>query len=435
MAQGSEAVVRNLALLGTAAVVAGAGIGFVGGAFRWVLHQFDLLRGQLADWAHGVPGGVLVVVAVAAAATALAVALVRLSPRSAGSGIGQVEAIYHQEIVPPPYSVIPVRFAGGALAIGSGLVLGREGPTIHMGSAIGLAIGRAAKMGADDLRSMQMALSGAGLAVAFNAPIGGALFVFEEVSRTFRWRLVIPTLISVAVAIGCARLIIGSRPDFAVGPVPEPPLYTLPLFAVFGVLVGLLGAGYNAVLMRVLAVADSLHRLPGTVRGAIIGAAVGLVLFVDPLAVGGGDALSQALLAGQSFALPALLGYLVIRFAAGPLSYAAGAPGGLFAPLLALGALAGVLFADATSWLVPGAGAQFSIAMAIVGMSTMFAATVRAPFTGIMLIIEMTAITSVTVPMLVAGGAAVLAAMAVHSPPVYDSLRERFLRSNPGLRI
>ncbi len=106
MAQGSEAVVRNLAVLGTAAVIAGAGIGFVGGAFRWVLHEFDLLRGGLADWASGVPGGVLAVMAVTAAAAALAVALVRLSPRSAGSGIGQVEAIYHQQIVPPPYSVM-----------------------------------------------------------------------------------------------------------------------------------------------------------------------------------------------------------------------------------------------------------------------------------------------------------------------------------------
>lgn len=434
MADGSEAVVRNLAVLGTAAVIAGAGIGFVGAAFRWVLQEFDLLRGELADWAQGMPGGVLVVMAVIAAAAAAAVGLVRFSPRASGSGIGQVEAVYHQQILPPPYSVLPVRFAGGAIAIGSGLVLGREGPTVHMGSVIGLAVARAARMGADDLRAMQMALAGAGLAVAFNAPVGGSLFVFEEVAKSFRWRLVIPTLVSVAVAVGCARLIIGSRPDFDVGPVPDPPLYTLPLFALFGLAVGLAGAGYTAVIMRLLAVAEGLHRLPGTVRGAVIGAAVGLVLFVDPLAVGSGDALSQALLAGQAFALPALLGYLVIRFAAGPLSFAAGAPGGLFAPLLALGALAGVLFADATSWLIPGAGAQFSIAMAIVGMSTMFAAVVRAPLTGIMLIIEMTAVTSVTVPMLVAAGAAVLAAMAVHSPPVYDSLRKRFLRLNPGLR-
>lgn len=295
-----------------------------------------------------------------------------------------------------------------------------------MGSAIGLGVARAAKLGADDVRAMQMALSGAGLAVAFNAPVGGSLFVFEEVTRSFRWRLVIPTLISVAVAVGCARLIIGSRPDFDVGPVPDPPLYTLPLFAAFGLAVGLLGAGYNAVLMRLLSVADGLHRLPGTVRAALVGAAVGLVLFVDPLAAGGGDTLTQALLAGRAFALPALLGYLVIRFAAGPLSYAAGAPGGLFAPLMALGALAGALFAESTSWLVPGAGPQFSIAMAIVGMSTMFAATVRAPFTGIMLIVEMRAVTSVTVPMLVASGAAVLAAMAVHSPAVYDSLAETY---------
>lgn len=422
----------NLLALGVAAILAGAGIGFVGGAFRWVLHELDRLRSDLSGWAQDIPGGILAPVLVCAAAAALAVALVRFSPRSAGSGIGQVEAVYRNQMMPPPLSVIPVRFAGGSLAIGAGLVLGREGPTIHMGSAIGLAVARTARMGRDDVAAMQIALSGAGLAVAFNAPVGGSLFVFEEVTKSFRWRMVVPTLLSVAVAVGCARLIIGDQPDFSVSAVSNPPLFLLPLFAVFGALLGVLGAGYNVVLMRLLAVADGLHRLPGTVRGGVIGAAVGAVVFVDPLAVGGGDALTQLLLAGHAFTVPALLAYLAIRFLAGPLSYAAGAPGGLFAPLLALGALAGVLFGEACRWVFPQLGEQFGTAMAIVGMSTMFAAVVRAPFTGIVLIIEMTAITTVTVPMLVAAGAAVLAAMAVNSAPVYDSLRERTLRINPG---
>ena len=429
---GGAAGAGDLFRLGLYSIVAGAGIGFIGGAFRWVLDRFDALRTDLSGWAHTIPGGIAVPILVSAAAAALAVLVVRFSPKSSGSGIVQVEAVVHGQDAPPPLSVIPVRFAGGSLAVGAGLVLGREGPTIHMGAAIGMAVARTAKMSAENILAMQIALSGAGLAVAFNAPLGGSLFAVEELARAIRWRIVMPTLLSVAAAVSCTRLVIGDRPDFSVGAINNPPLYLFPLVAVFGAVLGLIGAGYNGTLTRVLALADRLQRLPGAVRGGIIGAAVGALVFVDPLAVGGGDALTQLLLAGQVFTVPALLAYFAIRFLAGPLSYAAGAPGGLIGPLLALGALAGVLFGEACHMVFPSAGPQFGQAMAVVGMSTMFAAVVRAPFTGILLVVEMTAVTTVTVPMLVAAGAAVLAAMAVKSPPVYHSLRERLVRSTSG---
>jgi CIC family chloride channel protein len=124
--------------------------------------------------------------------------------------------------------------------------------------------------------------------------------------------------------------------------------------------------------------------------------------------------------------------YLSVRFLAGPLSYAAATPGGLFAPLLALGALLGTIFGQLIQTLAPGLGPDFIVAMAIVGMSTLFAAVVRAPLTGIALIVEMTAITTVTTPMLLAAGAAVVTTMLLKSPPIYDSLRELMLQSNPA---
>lgn len=170
-------------LIAVLAVVAGLAAGAVGGAFRWVLDRADAWRSALAEWAHTVPFGVIVPVLVVAACAALAAALVRLSPRSAGSGIQDVDAVFRGELGPQPFSVVPIRFACGALAIGSGLVLGREGPTVHMGAAIGALAARGAKLGDDDSRSFQTALSAAGLAVAFNAPIGGALFALEEVAR------------------------------------------------------------------------------------------------------------------------------------------------------------------------------------------------------------------------------------------------------------
>ena len=123
--------------------------------------------------------------------------------------------------------------------------------------------------------------------------------------------------------------------------------------------------------------------------------------------------------------LSVVVGLLALRFVAGPLSYAAAVPGGLFAPLLAVGTLWGVLFAGGADVVLPGNQMSLVVPMAIVGMAAFFGATVRAPVTGIVIVVEMTATTSVVVPMLAATAAAVLAAELLQSPPIYDSLRER----------
>jgi len=126
------------------AIVAGMLIGFVGGAFRWCLQRADDLRIDFVDWAHKLPGpGWLVpMVAVAAGAT-LAALIVRWEPLAAGSGIQHVEAVFLGDARPPLIRLLPAKFVGGVLSIGSGLVLGREGPTVHMGAAIGAeAVGK-----------------------------------------------------------------------------------------------------------------------------------------------------------------------------------------------------------------------------------------------------------------------------------------------------
>lgn len=420
---------RLLAVLAMLAIVAGVAVGFLGGAFRWLLVEAAAFRVGLSAWAHTVPFGWLVVILFTAAGATIAAVLVRVSPRAAGSGIQDVEAVFRGQLPMPPLSVVPSRFIGGLASIGSGMVLGREGPTVHMGAAVGVGVGRAAKLDDADLRVLQTAMSGAGLAVAFNAPVGGSIFVLEEVAKSATFRLIIPTVLGVGTAIACSRLVIGDHPDFAVPHIPDPPLYTLPMFLVFGVVIGLAGALYNGLVVGLLKLDARIKRVPVVLRAAIIGAIIGTALFVDPLMVGGGGALTQFLLAGHSLALPLLILYASVRFLAGPLSYAAATPGGLFAPLLALGALLGTIFGQLLETMAPGLGTEFTIAMAVVGMSTLFAAVVRAPLTGIALIVEMTAITTVTVPMLLAAGAAVVTAMLIKSPPIYDSLRELMLNA------
>ncbi|GAA3373316.1 ClC family H(+)/Cl(-) exchange transporter [Streptomyces racemochromogenes] len=412
------------------AVPAGALVGLVGGAFRRCLEGAAELRGRLLEAADGMggPGRLLIPVALAAAGAAVACAIARRVPHAAGSGIQHVEAVWRQEAGPGPHSpwLVPAKFLGGLIAIGSGLVLGREGPIVHMGASIGSGAGRLTRLDRDDVRQLHTALSGAGLATAFTAPLGGLLFVCEEVTRTVRRRLVLLTLVGTASALACSRFLVGDAPVFPVAPTPVPPVWTLPLFLLFGAVAGLLGAAYAGLVVGTLSVCDRLTRVPPVARAAAIGAVVGLLMAYDPLLAGGGDPLSEALLAGAVPAVAVLAGCFAVRFVAGPLSYAAATPGGLFAPLLALGALWGSFAHAVTAPLLPP-GAAGPGAFAAVGMAALFAGVVRAPFTGVVLVLEMTGATALVLPLLVASFAAVLAADAVESEPVYDRLRRRML--------
>lgn len=419
---------KGAVIICVTAVVAGAIIGFVGGAFRWLLQQADRLRVDFVDWATSLPGpGWLIPVAVAALGATLAALVVKWEPLAAGSGIQHVEAVYRGQAPPPRISLLPAKFVGGVLAIGSGLVLGREGPTVHMGAAIGAQAARRARLPDKEVRMMQTALGGAGLAVAFNAPIGGTLFTLEEVTRSFRVKTVLATVFAAAVAVGCSRLVLGDHAEFQMEHINEPELVWLPLFVVFGLLTGVLGAVYNWLVLWFLDHVKAAHRIPTVAKATLIGAVIGLVMLIYPRAVGGGEPLTEMILNGNQFLLSAIVGYLALRFVAGPLSYSAPVVGGLFAPLLAVGALWGVLFVGVVNLVWPGDIAFLAVPMAVVGMASFFGATVRAPMTGMVLILEMTASTAAIVPILAGTASAVLIAYLVGSPPIYDSLRERSL--------
>lgn len=417
---------RGTALICGTAVLAGAVIGLIGGAFRWCLQAAEALRADLVEWAQRLPGpGWLIPIAAVAACATVAALIARWEPLAAGSGIPHVEAVFLGEARPAHLRVLPARFVGGVLAIGSGMVLGREGPTVHMGAAVGAEAARRTRLPALEARMMQTALGGAGLAVAFNAPLAGVLFTLEEVTKSFRVRTVLATALAAATAVGCSRLLLGDHPDFAVGTVKSPDVAWLPLFIVFGLLTGCLGAAYNVAVLWLSDHIGAISRIPAPMKATAIGAVVGLALSVAPLTVGDGDALTQMILGGHQFVLLAAAGLLAARFFSGPLSYSATVPGGLFAPLLAVGALWGVLFLGCFDAVWPEDVTSLAIPMALVGMAAFFAASIRAPLTGIVIVLEMTAATSVAVPMLAACAAAVLAANAVGSAPIYDSLRAR----------
>jgi CIC family chloride channel protein len=411
----------SLALL---SLLVGVVVGFAGAFFRLSLIQADRWRDALIYWAYGSRvAGLLLVTATCAAATGLAAWLVRrYSPHASGSGIPHVEAVLDQELPPAPPSLIPVKFAGGLLAIGSGQALGREGPTVQIGASIAYLLGKAFRRSWPDCQALLAAGAGAGLATAFNAPIAGAVFVLEELVRRFDTRITIATFGASTGAIWISRVLLGDVPDFHVQPLPYAGFGTVTLHLVLGVIAGVLGIAYNRAILGALAVGARLRRLPVEHRAALIGAVVGLLGWFRPGVVGGGDAITQHVLTGTE-ALPMLSLFLLLRFALGALSYGAGTPGGLFAPMLVLGAQSGVLFGMVLSAWFPDL-APSTTALGVIGIAAFFTSVVRAPVTGIVLVTEMTASFTLLLPMLGACFAALVVAEGLGSKPIYESLLE-----------
>jgi CIC family chloride channel protein len=409
----------------------GAAAGFICAIFRLALEQADRLRNAAIDAATGLPWGILYVIGGCALAAATAAWLVRqFSPQASGSGIPHVEAVLDEKLPQAPFHLIVIKFMGGLLSIGAGMALGREGPSVQMGAGIAHMVGKIFRRNWPECRVLLAAGAGAGLATAFNAPIAGAIFVLEELVRRFEPRIAIAALGASAVAIAVARLFLGSAPDFAVPDLVPPATMMLPLFLVLGLAAGILAVLYNTTLLATLALADWMKWLPVELRAAIVGMAVGALAWYAPALVGGGDNLTQRTLAGGEawLVLPIVF---TIRLMLGAFSYAAGTPGGLFAPMLVLGAQIGLFVGLGFALLLPDAGLQPE-GFALVGMAAFFTGVVRAPLTGIVLVTEMTANVTLLLPMLGACFVAMLAPTLIGNAPIYTSLREITLRRNRG---
>ncbi len=421
----SEGDGGSLAVLTVLALIVGAVSGAVVALFIIVLQHADRLRDALIVWAHaqGAEGLWLLVTACAAAAGAAASLVRRLSPQAVGSGIPHVEAVLNGQLPEAPFRIIPVKFVGGALAIGSGLALGREGPGVHMAATLGHLVGKIFRRHWSDCRVLLAAGAGAGLATAFDAPIAGGIFVLEELVRRFELRVAIAALGASATAISVSRTILGDAPDFHLATLVTPSFAIRPLFFVLGALAGLMAVVYNRVLLQTMAVIDGFDRWPVEARAAVIGAGVGALAWFFPALVGGGDPITQRTLLGAG-TLAMLPLVFLLRLALGALSYSAGTPGGLFAPMLVLGAQFGLFFGLACQLAFPGLHIQPE-GFAVVGMAALFTGVVRAPLTGIVLATEMTADVTMLLPMLGACAMAMLTPTLLKDPPIYNSLRER----------
>lgn len=415
------------------AALVGLVAGMVAVLFRLLLAGGEVLRNALIGAARSLPLlGWLAPVAFGVLGALAAVTLVRhYAPEAAGSGIPHTKAVLYRLRPLRWRRVLAVKLLGGTLAIGAGLALGREGPTVQMGGAVGAAVADGLRATPRERLTLIATGAGAGLAAAFNAPLSGLVFVLEEMQRDFRPAVIGAAFVAAAVADIVSRLVAGPFPIFAVPDYPVPPLLALPAFAVLGLVTGLAGVLFNRGLLGAL---NLFAHLQGrAVYGAVaaVGAFVGLIGWFTPALIGGGHHVTETTLFGAVplAAVPLLFG---LRFGLTLLSYGTGAPGGIFAPLLMLGALIGLGVGDVIHRLAP-AMAPIPGAFAVVGMAAYFTAIVRAPLTGIVLIVEMTGNYHQMLPLLVACFGAYLVAEGFGQLPIYEALLQRDLRRHGGL--
>lgn len=407
------------------AAIAGLLCGGVAVLFRLALAYAESAHLTLLAWVRAQPAGVwLVVPALFGVGAGLAGwMVVTFTPEASGSGIPHVEEILDGNETMRWKRILPVKFLGGILALGSGLSLGREGPTVQMGAALADAVARAGGATIALRHAILAAGAGAGLAAAFNAPLAGFVFVVEELRRapsvfTYTTGLLATLAANVVMIAG-----LGPAPAFEVAKAHELlATSTLPLFALAGVVTGLLGVVFNAALFVAM---DGMARLPGPrwTRAVVAGVLAGVTALVVPAAISDGEPIAQSILHGNLPEDPVrwLLVLVGAKLVLTVVSYASGVPGGIFAPLLVIGAATGSLLA----FVLAGGQEGLATALVIACMVGAFTGSVRVPITGIVLLLEMTSSQHLVLELTTTALMAYLTAAVVGGRPVYDVLRER----------
>jgi CIC family chloride channel protein len=413
------------------ALVVGVVAGLLATAFRLAL---AFVEGRRISFLLTLPAveRIPIAILVGAAGGGLGLWLVRrFAPDASGSGIPQLKGFVLGERGIEWRRLLPVKFFAGLVGIGGGLALGREGPTIQMGGATGLMVSEwfRVKIGEGERKALIAAGAGAGLAAAFNAPLAGVMFVLEELAGSFTPVVLVSAFLASVTGDIVSRVLTGEMPVFQLHDMPAPNLRTLPASALLGVACGLVGVLFNRSLLKSLDLYSRL-RWPVWVVGACAGALVGLASGIYPGVAGGGGLLAEHALTGE-IALQWLPLLIVARFLLTMTSYGTGAAGGIFAPLLVIGALGGLAFGRIIHATLPEWAARPEV-FAVIGMGGLLTAIVRAPLTGIVLMIELTGKYDFMLPLLVCCLVAYGIAEVLRDTPIYEALRERSKRSSPA---
>jgi CIC family chloride channel protein len=352
-----------------------------------------------------------------------------IAPEAAGSGVPEIEGTLLHERPIFWKRLLPVKFISGVLAISAQMVLGREGPTIQMGGNLGKMLSDFFRLSTLRGDTLIAAGSAAGLAAAFNAPLAGVLFVMEEMRNQFNYSFTnfkMVVICCVAATITMHQLI-GSEPAIHMELFALPSMQSLWLFLIFGIVVGLVGLLFNRVLMATLTLLDRLTPKYKFLYVMAVSLLVGALAYYYPLSVGGGyELISHSLTVTPAFSLLCVL--LVVRFITTMFSYSTGVPGGIFAPMLALGTLLGM----AAFYILDHLISDFSIhpgMFAVAGMGALFAASVRSPITGVILVVEMTQNYLLILPLMITCITSTTVMQLAKNPPIYTQLLNRAVKN------
>lgn len=363
----------------------------------------------------------------------------RFAPEAAGSGIPDIEGALDGLRPVRWWRVIPVKFFGGLGAIGAGMVLGREGPSVQMGGSVGKMLSDLFRL-KDQEGQHTLVASGAaaGLAAAFNAPLAGVMFVIEEMRPQFRYNLVSVKAVMIAAIMATItyRTLRGQSAMLTVPVYDAAPLQALVLFLILGLIFGLFGVIFNYLVIKSMDAFVRFHQNKTNrflMVGAMLGVFFGVMLLVAPSLTGEGVVLIHHATEGN-YGLLVLFILFLARLVVTLLSFCSGAPGGVFAPMLALGTLFGTCFGAVCTHLFPSLHLTAGM-FAIAGMGALFAATVRAPVTGILLVIELTHNYDLILPLLITTLGATLAAQALGGKPIYSQLLQRSLAKQKAAQI
>ena len=358
--------------------------------------------------------------------------LVRRNRAISGSGIPQVKGILMGSYQAPWLSTLIMKFVGGAVSIFAGLSLGREGPSIQLGACIAQGVSDKMAKSRTEKRILIAGGASAGLAAAFNAPLAGAMFAVEEIFKYISPLILLVTTASAIAADFVSKLVFGMAPVFSFPTPASIPLSAYWLLFLMGILLGCAGTLYNFMLVKTISLYKKADWIKDIWRPVIPFLVAGILAFMFPAALGGGHAMLGEL--STSTPIYSLVLMLIIKFIFSMLSFGSGAPGGIFFPLLILGAIIGAIVGNIGTYI--GIDPLLFNNFIIVAMAGYFAAIVRAPLTGVVLLLEMTGSFENLLPLLIVSLSAYIIADLLRSKPIYDSLLENLLAGRvQGMRI
>ena len=413
-------------------VIYGAVIGFFTGIvvslFRWSIEKLLVyFQTMYIAIGHGSIKKLIIVILLNLVCFLIAAWMLQKEENISGSGIPQVEGLLMGEIDVNWWSTLWRKFVIGILSIGSGLMLGREGPSIQLGASIGQGVATYRNLSHNQSKGLIASGAAAGLSAAFNAPLAGVMFVLEEVYHSISPFVWVGALTGATVADFVSTVMFGQTPVLSVGHLDVFPVKSYGLLLIFGVVLGLFGFAYQKILLFSLTMYSKLT-IPKYLYGIVPFILVIPIGIIWPNFLGGGNSLILSL-KDTSISIKLLVIVLIVRFVFSLISYGSGLPGGIFLPILTLGALSGAIIAKIFVSLNLMSG-NYILNFVVIGMAGYFACIGKAPFTAIVLIFEMVGSVTHILPLALVSLVAYLVVDLMNGAPIYESLLERLLKRN-----